>query len=200
MEKGFPLQWPAGWKRTEVSDRKYLPGKGRVSFHDSRSRLLSELRLLGVEDGSIVISTNMPLRVDGIPMSGRSELIPDPGVAVYFRREDRPMSFACDSYVYVRDNIRAIALTIEALRGIQRWGASDMMDRAFRGFLALPQTASSPWREVLGFDKGGTITVADVDRKFRDLSLKHHPDRGGDPETFRQLTEARATARTELAG
>lgn len=203
MPTGFPLAWPQGWRRTDPSDRRYLPGKGRVSFSDSRSRLLHELELLGVDQLSIVLSTNMPLRADGLPMAGRSELVPDPGVAVYFKLDDRPLSFACDAYAYVRDNMRAIALTIEALRGLQRWGASDMMDRAFRGFLALPQTATRPWREVLGFKSNEAITLAAAEKKFRDLSHKLHPDVNPDlkdaDELFRQLTEARAIARKELS-
>ncbi len=37
-----------------------------------------------------------------------------------------------------------------------------------------------------------TATSRDVERSFRRLASKLHPDRGGDPESFRQLLQARA--------
>ncbi len=36
------------------------------------------------------------------------------------------------------DNIQAIRKTIEAMRGLERWGVSDMLQRTFSGFKALP--------------------------------------------------------------
>jgi hypothetical protein len=48
------------------------------------------------------------------------------------------MCFACDRWDSVADNVQAIRKTIEALRGIERWGTGDMVQRAFAGFVALP--------------------------------------------------------------
>lgn len=152
---------------------------------------------MGVEDENITISSDIPLRSDGLPRADRGEPS-DPGVAVYFKLDGRDLSFACDSYVHVRDNLRALALTIEALRGIQRWGASDLMDRAFRGFAALPEKATSPWRETLGFKPDQQVTVDMIEQKFKNLAMKHHPDYGGNDETFRQIVEARSIARREV--
>ena len=36
-----------------------------------------------------------------------------------------------------------------------------------------------------------TFTREDVDRQYRKLSLKHHPDKGGNPELFLSLALAR---------
>jgi hypothetical protein len=123
----------------------------------------------------------------------------DPGVAVYFQRDGKPMVFACDKYFESCDNVYAIAKTIEAMRGIERWGASDMMERAFTGFAALPQQASSTWRERLGFRSDEAVAVTTVEERFRELAHMHHPDKGGDPSRFREITEARAAARIELS-
>ena len=62
------------------------------------------------------------------------------------------MTFACDKWDKVKDNINAIANTIAAIRGIERWGASDMMERAFSAFEALPPPMSGlrPWYDLLG--------------------------------------------------
>jgi hypothetical protein len=93
----------------------------------------------------------------------------------------------------------AIAKTIENLRGIERWGASDMMERAFTGFLALPEKASEPWRGVLGFGVNDHLTLAIVESRFRELVRKWHPDvDGGDRDTFEAITGAREQASNEL--
>jgi hypothetical protein len=163
--------------------------------------LFRELQLMGVEDHTITVSSDMPLRNDGMPRSDRGEPA-DPGIAVYFKFYGRDLSFACDSYLTTRDNIRALALTIKALRGIQRWGASDLMDRAFRGFAALPVQATSPWRETLGFKEHELVTADKIESRYRELVKKHHPDYNpNDPyseERFRQIVEARSIARREV--
>lgn len=48
------------------------------------------------------------------------------------------MCFACEKWQDVYGNIYAIGKTIEALRGIERWGTGDMVEQAFTGFVALP--------------------------------------------------------------
>lgn len=156
---------------------------------------------MGVEDHTITISSDIPLRADGMPRADRGEP-QDPGIAVYFKFDGRDLSFACDSYETTRDNLRALALTIKALRGIQRWGASDLMDRAFRGFAALPEKATSPWRETLGFKEQDLVTADKIESRYRELVKKHHPDYNpNDPraeEIFRQVVEARSIARREV--
>lgn len=125
----------------------------------------------------------------------------DPGVAVYFvlKGKGKGMAFACDRYVYVYENIQAIAKTIEALRGIERWGASDMMERAFTGFKALTDGPSENWREVLGFETLELVTKRMVESRHRALVKLHHPDMGGDRLTFERVMRARESALKELS-
>ena len=42
-----------------------------------------------------------------------------------------------------------LAKSIEAMRGIERWGPSQMMERTFTGFAALPEKSGSDWWDVL---------------------------------------------------
>jgi hypothetical protein len=82
----YPLQWPDGWIRAKPVLRQGNYSWKRT-FGIYRSDLLDELRRLGARDA--VISTDIPLnRTNGLPREGFNP--PDPGVAVYFRRESQP--------------------------------------------------------------------------------------------------------------
>lgn len=146
---------------------------------------------------NIVVSTNLPLFRDGYPMTSAMEPR-DTGVAVYFKLNGKPKAFACDRFIHVSENIQAIAKTIEALRGIERWGASDMMERAFSGFNALTNGPSEDWREVLGFQMFEAVTRKLVESHYRELVKLHHPDMGGDREVFERVMRAREAAIEEL--
>lgn len=189
----FPLHWPEGWKRTSYRRKSaFRPaGFGRV-----RDVLLHEVKLMGASN--VVLSTNVSLRQDGLPYANQRNP-DDPGVAIYFLYKKKQMSFACDSYRKVEENALAIAKTIQAIRGIERWGASDMMERAFRGFAALPENAGPrPWREVFSVSSYGAPTREWVDSRFRVLLKERHPDAGGTNEAMAELNQARADALKEV--
>lgn len=172
----FPLQWPAGWQRTSPHRRER--GAFKTSFAKARDELMSEISRMG---GRLpVLSSNMALRRDGLPYAQQVR-IEDPGIAVYFERKGRPMCFACDRYTTVEANTQAIRKTIEALRGIDRWGASDMMERAFTGFVAL-EAPRDDWRAVLD--------ESDPEGSYRRLRAQHHPDRGGEAGEFHRIQQA----------
>lgn len=50
-------------------------------------------------------------------------------------------AIACDTFREVRLNLAAIAFTLKAMRQIERCGTSSMLERAFKGFLALASDA-----------------------------------------------------------
>ena len=154
---------------------------------------------MGIDKQDVIISTNVRTRLDGMPQSG--ERAPeDPGAAVYWQaRKQARRCMAVDRYTTVADNSAAIAATLEAMRAIERHGGAQILDRAFVGFAALPERASAPWRDVLGLEHGRAIPVEAVEARFKELAMKHHPDKGGDPERFRQLIQAREDAKSELA-
>ena len=90
----YPLQWPAGWRRTDAAARaeaRFRNDGGRYSLSPTRrltiadgiKRLRDQLRrMTGADD--FVVSTNLQLRLDGLPRSGQAEP-QDPGAAVYWR-------------------------------------------------------------------------------------------------------------------
>lgn len=98
----YPLAWPPGWPRTKPEHRedsryRFKTASGPVSFEKARSQLAEELDLLRAFH--IVLSTNIPLRLDGQPRSDAARTrMEDPGVAVYFTLHNRPMVMAQDRY------------------------------------------------------------------------------------------------------
>ncbi|MBC7602745.1 MAG: J domain-containing protein [Ramlibacter sp.] len=201
--EAYPLHWPAGRDRTKAYYREQA--KFEVTFARARDNIIHEVGLLtGTSrygDAQIVISTNTALRRDGLPLAGQRQP-DDTGVAVYFTHKKRQMVFACDRWTKIEHNMQAIAKTIEALRGIARWGTGDMLAAAFTGFTALPPPSATPtpgakrhWRDVFGT---GVRSRSDLTDVYRRLASAYHPDRGGDPAKMAELNTARDEALKEV--
>lgn len=171
MTQAYPLQWPEGTPRTKAR----RPGQFKVSFAKARDSLMFALDAIGAR--LPVLSTNVELRLDGMPRAGMRNP-DDPGVAVYFQdRHRRQLVLACDKWLLVEHNIRAIALTIEAMRGMDRWGVAQASDRVFTGFAALPPPGDPHWTIVLGLDP--TANAGQVQEAWKRLVRER-------PETDRQ--------------
>lgn len=56
------------------------------------------------------------------------------------------------------------------------------------------------WREELGFSPGARPTVEEIDEAYRRKARTCHPDLGGDPDEFHNLTVARDLAKKEMGG
>lgn len=180
--EAYPIAWPAGRPRTRIEARDR--SRFRTTFGGACHSLMSELSRLGARN--VVLSTNVPLRNDGMPYAS-AKPPEDTGVAVYFTYKKNQMCFACDRWDRVQDNIQAIRHTIAALRGVARWGTGDMMEAAFQGFTALPAPGEQKtWRGVLGFPNG-VPTKAQVEGAYRRLRSQHHPDKGGDATLFHDV-------------
>lgn len=186
MAQSYPLFWPSGKPRTKIPARATF---GELTFDRARMQLRREIGLLGAKD--VILSTNLSLRNDGEPRS--NQRVPDDrGIAVYFNHKGRPMCFACDQWQSMEHNVRAITKTIEAIRGIERWGGGSMVEQAFSGFTALP--APEPfrptelWWAVIGV-QAHTPTV-EVIGAYREKAKLLHPDNGGDQMKMAALNKA----------
>lgn len=211
IAKAYPLQWPAGWRRTPSHQRRnaqFKTGKAgyvgpedergmrvwksadRVSIGEGIWRLRRELQNLGVRDENIVISSDLKLRRDGEPHEGQSWSGLDQGVAVYWRVRKETRCMAIDHYDRLPDNLAAIAATIAALRAIERHGGALILDRAFTGFLALPSPEAQELpHQVLGVEE--CANRDEIEYAYRRLAQQSHPDKGGSVEQMARINKAR---------
>ncbi len=197
MIESYPLHWPSGWPRTKHSRR----ARFNTSMADARDGLLDEIRLLG--GSNVIISSNIETYTrNGVEIPYANRKAPnDCGVAVYFTLKNDSRVFACDRWKTVQDNIQAIRLTIGALRGIERWGSSEMLDRLFTGFAALPETAGQSngrtWWQVLGFDSPHH-DKSEFIKAYRAAAWKVHPDNGGSDDAMSLLNWAKEQMEASL--
>jgi hypothetical protein len=183
-----PLEWPVGQPRTETHRRKpALFGRSGRGVHllDGIDDVSQQLRMLGATN--VVVTYNRKIK----------DATNDPGAAAYFELLKLGQHvFACDRWDRTGDNFRAIALHVEAMRGMDRWGVGDVRAR-FAGYKALAAVgADVPWWRVLGFEQRPTRDQAES--KYRELMRQHHPDRGGNSNQAAEITAAWAEARKEL--
>lgn len=191
MRSPYPLQWPENRSRTKPSNRR-ASRFGGTSIYAAAKGVLSEMRLLG--SSHVVITSMLPTRQDGLPYSdGRSD---DPGIAVWFVKAGRERVFACDAWRTHAENLRAIELSIEAMRGLERWQMADVVELTMAGFASLPAgTAAEParqrhWRDVLGVGAHAHVTHADLKTRHRELISKAHPDAGGSHDKAAEINAA----------
>lgn len=144
----------------------------RAAFKTSYPRTLElldrEVRALGGRDITIGVGlSESDIRLDGQPRAN-ARAFGHPGVEISFDSRDHGrQTFATDEYDDWQDNVRAIALSLEALRAVERWGVSK--GRQYAGFALL---AAGPGLEEQGrllVERWGSVKEA----------LRHtHPDTG----------------------
>jgi hypothetical protein len=185
MIESYPLQWPVGYQRIKYPTRSKFKG----TFAASRDGIIKELKMLGAK--AIVLSTNIPLKNDGMPYA-TFKTPDDKGVAVYFELFNEPSVLACDKWDRIEDNMKAVMLTVQAMRGIDRWGVSDILKRTFTGFKALPESCTSTnasWWEILGVSINSNED--EIKTAYRALAKKYHPDVNSiNPEYFNVIQSA----------
>lgn len=153
------------------------------STHAQTLRLLGdELRHLGVSDVVIQLAADEgDFRMDGMPRAQMK--VRHPGVAISFEiRDVGAVRYATNKYGHWHDNLRAIALGLEALRAVDRHGITDRREQ-YRGFRALPaggnQERAQRGRRLIA--EHGSI---------RNAQRATHPDAGGNADDFAAIQAA----------
>lgn len=187
----FPLAWPLGYPRHEGNK---ITSRFKATVDNARKGVFREIKLLKGKD--VIISTNIPLRRDGNFYASLKPVSDDLGVAVYFTFKNEQKVVCCDAYKTIVENIRAIEKSINAIRGLENWKCSDILNQAFSGFKALPENIMRNCWSILGIQKTADLTA--VRNAYTTLAKKHHPDvAGGNHEKFIEIKKAYMQAAKE---
>lgn len=162
-----------------------------------------ELRHLGVRREFVlqIDVQESDLRLDG---QLRSTARPaTPAVAIAADTSKGSLLFTCGRFKHWQDNVRAIALGLEALRKVERYGIVQS-DEQYRGWQALPpgtpmpaakmteQDALELLRKEAGWDCGPDHDdETHILQAYRHAARNAHPDHGGTAERFAAITAAR---------
>lgn len=176
----YPLDWPIGYSRSIDQMRSRF----NQSFFTARIALEYELEKFGGRE--LIISSNLILNANGSPKANGVKP-GDKGVAVYFTIDKKEYVFACDYWNTIECNLYAIALTIKAMRGIDRWAVSSIIERAFQGFLALPESSmpissTGQWWKIIGVKENAD--AAQIKTAIRNKKKIYHPD-GSAPDRMK---------------
>lgn len=120
------------------------------------------------------------IRLDGWPRGNATPR--HHGVILAFESKHGPLKYATARYYPWQANLRAIALGLEALRAVDRYGVTKRGEQ-YAGWKALPAgdgpSVARGWRLIE--EHGGV----------REALKATHPDRGGDARDFADVQAAR---------
>lgn len=184
-------QWPGTLTRNR---RRALFSAG---YGDTVKLLNDELSHLEAK-GVVLLMALSPedIRLDGRP---RSTAKPDhPGVVLSLTGKFGPVMIPCDTFYDWQDNLRAIALSLESLRALNRYGVATT-GQQYRGWQALPAPDdASRWgvEQAKRFVESivGNVTWREPyqSNAIKDALVKTHPDKpNGSPEKFKRVEQCR---------
>lgn len=196
------------WPRPFTKDRKRSPFK---ATYDKTMKLLAvELARVEGRNGLVQLACRPgAIRKDGRPYANAE--VDHPGVIVSFEklvgRAFVPVAMPCDTFDEWEDNLRALALGLELLRAIDRYGITSHAEQ-YRGWAQLPppgglvtpppmtvEEAAEVVAHFGGSDAALVVTHhASFDSAWRAAAKVLHPDRnnGHKLKSWDDLQAARA--------
>ena len=200
-----PIQWDG--TRTPVDARRSR-WTFKASWSDTIRMLESELLHLAAK--RVVIEADFrdqDLRVDGMPRSNARQ--PEfPGVRIAFDSKYGPLVYATDAHAFWQHNVRAIALSLAALRSVDRYGVTKRAEQ-YTGWRAIGAGPTAmPAGKMTRQDAAefiashqpsgdkpmvaGLILAGDTRLPvwYRFAARKLHPDGGGSTTDFQRLQQA----------
>jgi len=189
------VSWPG--KMTAQRQRSRF----RAGTGDTNDLLDRELAHLGATNVVLQVALQPgDIRLDGRP---RANSRPShPGVVLSFDSKHGPLSYPCDAFTDWQDNLRAIALSLEHLRAVDRYGVTKRGEQ-YKGWTALPpppkvdpmtvREAADVVAAMVGVDPSDIVRSADAWAiHYRAAAKVAHPDSGGRPGDFQRLQAAAA--------
>ena len=171
----------------------------RVTYSRTLELLDRELAKLGVKKA--VIQLDLPeskIKIDGTPYSTAR---PDfEGVILSFESKYGHLKYATDMFDAWQDNLRAIALGLEALRKVDRYGITKRGEQ-YTGWKALPENVdavNSLYKAAEFISRHSGYSAGDIacdkdtfEQAYRAAARRLHPDKGGNVYDFSLLQKAK---------
>jgi hypothetical protein len=197
-----PIQkWPG--KPTPSYARKR--GSFKAGWQSTLDLLEKELNHLRAKEISIegFFQPN-EIRNDGWPKSSARPA--QPGVVLSFQTGKGRMVMPCDRYTDWEANLRGIALTLEHLRAVERYGVTTEQQEQYTGWLKLPAASAVDEKTELAkiliqfanvegnpqfYPSRVTAEQTLFDSVWREAVRRTHPDTGGRSVDFRKVINAR---------
>jgi hypothetical protein len=168
------------WTGPEVYDRPYC--RFRSSYADTIDLLTRETDKLGATLVVIQIDlTRAEIRNDGLPRASARPR--HPGIRVSFASTFGPLTYATDRFDDWQDNLRAVALSLEALRAVDRYGVNQSGEQ-YVGFRAIE---AGPSLDVAA----ATALIESYGGGVKEALFATHPDHGGSSDAFIAVQRAR---------
>lgn len=170
-------QWPG--KRTLSPS----PSSFKASFTKTLDLLERELSFLNARN--IVIQADCDpseIRLDG--MLRANARLRSNGIILSFDSKFGPLSYPADKFRSWEDNLRAIALCLEALRKVDRYGVTKHGEQ-YKGWDQLP-----PPDDKAIILKYAPAFAHDLKSAAREAQRKTHPDLGGNAAEFNAVRQA----------
>jgi hypothetical protein len=161
------------WVDAVTADRKGA-GRFRAQWSDMLDLLRYEAEMLGASLLVLQVQADPDdIRRDGM-LRARAR-VGFPGVKVSLDSRHGPLTYATDAYDHWQANVRAVALSMQALRAVDRYGVSTRGEQ-YRGWAAIESGGDRQRRDAQDLIASyGGLTEA---------RMATHPDRGGSAEAF----------------
>ena len=133
----------AAWPHKPTWSRTSWPSAKSLTTSKALTHLEQQLRLLGCDETAYIEADidEKHIRLDG-ELRSTATTGSNPGCIVFAKhRRLGDLRWACDGYRKLPENIRAVSMTIQALRSVERYRCVRDNEQ-FRGFKALPAQAS----------------------------------------------------------
>jgi hypothetical protein len=172
------------WDRKIDAARPHSPF--RAPYQDTIDLLEREVQMLGARQVVVELAINeSDLRLDGQPYANTRPR--HPGVTIAFNSHHGPLKYTADKFATWTENIRAIALGLEALRKVDRYGVTSRGEQ-YAGWKALSAGGPTPEQGIALIREHGSLKAA---------LFATHPDHGGDAEQFAAVQAAREAGLAE---
>lgn len=184
-----PIQkWPGGDLTPDSARRR---SQFKASLPKTYRLLDNELYNIGAEATVLQIAMDeSDFRLDGLPRA--NSRAQHPGVVLGFNPDGNAagrLEFATDVFDNWEDNLRAIALGLEALRKVDRYGITSGSQQ-YAGFRAI--TVGDDGSMGLYSEKQAIDYIAEkYDGDLKAAIRETHPDHGGSEEEFRRVMRAK---------